>query len=300
MAKVLVLGGAAWNTMIRLDRFPEPRSQTVFSRGSHEAVGATGAGKALNLRGLGVDVTFHAMLGDDVPGARVREALARAGVTLLWDPDPAGTERHVNLMDADGGRISIYVAYATQEPRFDQARLERLFPSQDAIALNINNYCRRLVPALRRAGKPIWCDVHDWNGRDAYHRDFVEAADYLFMSSDALPDHRPWMERLIAAGKRLVVCTHGRDGSTALTSDGTWIETPIAPGFERRDTNGAGDAFFSGVLHGWLLGRSWPVALRLGTIVAGLCIASDELAHPELSAVRVLAEYRRVHGADPG
>ena len=34
--RVLVLGGAAWNTMIRLDRFPEPRSQTIFSQGCHE------------------------------------------------------------------------------------------------------------------------------------------------------------------------------------------------------------------------------------------------------------------------
>jgi len=296
--RVLVLGGAAWNTMIRLDRFPEPRSQTIFSRGCHEAVGATGAGKALNLRGLAMDVTFHAMLGEDEAGARVRAALERAGVALLSDPDPAGTERHVNLMDADGGRISIYVAYATQEPRFDEARLLRLFPSQDAIALNINNYCRRLIPALRHAGKPIWCDVHDWNGRDDYHRDFVEAADFLFMSSDNLTDHRSLMEQLIATRKQLVVCTHGRGGSTAVTPEGHWIETPIAPGFERRDTNGAGDAFFSGVLHGWRLGLPWSAALRLGTIVAGLCVASDELAHPELGPGRVASEYRRAYGVE--
>ena len=300
MAKVLVVGGASWNTMIRLERFPEPRPQTVFSSGWHETVGETGAGKALNLAKLGVDVTLHAMLGEDEPGARVRATLERGGVRLLFDPDPAGTERHVNLMDADGGRISIYVAYGTFEPALDLDRLERLVPAQDVVALNIQNYARRLIPALLRAGKPIWCDVHDWDGERAYHREFAEAADVLFMSSDAMPQPRPFMERMVAAGKRLVVCSHGREGSTALTPEGRWIETPIAPGFDRRDTNGAGDAFFAGVLYAHLLGFDWEHALRMGTIVAGLCVASEELAHPELSPARAHAEYLRVYGAEGG
>jgi sugar/nucleoside kinase (ribokinase family) len=247
-----------------------------------------------------VDVTHHTMLGEDEPGARVRAALERGGVRLLFDPDPAGTERHVNLMDADGGRISIYVSYETFEPALDLERLERLVPAQDAVALNIHNYARRLIPALLLAGKPIWCDVHDWDGERSYHREFVEAADVLFMSSDALPDPRPLMERMRTAGKRLVVCTHGRAGSTALTAEGRWIETPIAPGFERRDTNGAGDAFFAGALHAHLLGFDWERALRVGTLVAGLCVASEELAHPDLSPARVSAEYRRVYGPEGG
>src|SRR5512140_1220624 len=99
--KVLVLGGASWDTLVRLERLPEPRPQTVFSQGWRETVGSTGAGKALNLRGLGVDVALHAMLGEDEAGARVRAAIERAGVTFLSDPDPAGTERHLNLMAAD-------------------------------------------------------------------------------------------------------------------------------------------------------------------------------------------------------
>ena len=48
MTRALVVGGVAFNTMIQLDRFPEPRSQTVFSRGYYETIGETGAGKALN------------------------------------------------------------------------------------------------------------------------------------------------------------------------------------------------------------------------------------------------------------
>ena len=56
MSRVLVLGGASWDTVIDLERFPEPRPQTLFSRGGREVVGSTGAGKALNLAALGVTV----------------------------------------------------------------------------------------------------------------------------------------------------------------------------------------------------------------------------------------------------
>lgn len=289
MARYLVVGGASWDTLLRLDRLPEPRPQTIFAKGSREALGSTGAGKALNLRALGHRVVLHAMLGDDEPGRRVRARLEAAGVELLHDLDPAGTERHVNLMDEAGGRISIYASSGTFEPQVDLARLERLLPAQDAVLLNILNYCRRLIPALRASGKPIWCDLHDWDGQSGYHRDFAEAADHLFLSDDALPGWRPFLEEQIARGKRVAVCTHGRHGATALTAEGRWIEVPAAAGFARVDVNGAGDAFCAGTLHGRSQGRSWEESLRLGAVVAGMCVASEELVHPDLTAARAEA-----------
>ena len=43
-----------------------------------------------------------------------------------------------------------------------------------------------------------------------------DAADVVFMSNDAVPDPRVLMTRMIAAGKRLVVCTRGAQGAIAL------------------------------------------------------------------------------------
>ena len=113
------------------------------------------------------------------------------------------------------------------------------------------------------------------------------------MSSDAMSDYRPFMEHLVRQGKKLVVCTHGRNGSTALASDGRWIETPIVPGYSVRDTNGAGDAFFAGFLFGHA--RSYPLeqCLRLASITGALCVTSEELAAPSLSPEFLEAEYRR-------
>jgi sugar/nucleoside kinase (ribokinase family) len=297
MKRILIAGDVTFNGMIYLERFPSPRPQTVFSQGFHETVGGTAAGKALNLHRLGFDVTLHGLIGDDPPGQMIRAYFAREKLRFIYDVDPKGTQRHVNLMEDGGGRISIYVAYATFDPAVDLDRLAALIPESDYVAINLSNYCRRIIPLARQWGKPIWCDIHDYDGLSEYHRDFIQGADYLTMSSDALPDFKPFMEKLIVAGKKLVVCTHGRGGSTALTPEREWIETPSLSGYPQVDTNGAGDSFFAGLLYGHSQGYDTARCLRLGTLAAGLCITSRELAYPDLSADLLEAEYRQQYGA---
>ena len=73
MKNILVLGGVSYNMMIYLGAFPQPEPQTVFSQGFHETVGSTGAGKALNLAKLGLDVTLHGMIGADDLGQKIRD-----------------------------------------------------------------------------------------------------------------------------------------------------------------------------------------------------------------------------------
>src|SRR6476646_3513692 len=146
MARVLILGGVSYNTMIYLDGFPLPGPVTIFPRASHETVGSTGAGKALNLAKLGMEVTLHAPIGDDVYGDMVREYFRRENVHFLYDVDAAGTQRHVNLMDLDGRRISIIYAPGSPNPPVDHERIEALIPGSDYVLLNISNYCRHIIP----------------------------------------------------------------------------------------------------------------------------------------------------------
>ncbi len=297
MTTVFVAGDTTFNSLIYLGAFPEPRPQTVFSSGFNETVGGTAAGKALNLNRLGLDVTLHSMIGADAPGAAIRAYLARENLTLIADVDLQGTQRHVNLMAVDGGRISIYVQYASFEPEIDLAPIENAIRHSDVVALNLSNYCRRLIPLAKKHGKPIWCDIHNYDGVNEYHQDFINGADVVTMSSDALPDYRSYMAALIAAGKEWVICTHGRSGATALTPTSEWIEIPALTSYAQQDTNGAGDSFFAGVLYGYT--QSYPLwrCMQLGTIVAGLCITSTELFYPDLSAELVEQEYARHYPA---
>ena len=296
MTNVLIVGDVSFNSIITLADFPPPRPHTAFSRGFHETVGGTAAGKALNLNRLGFDVTLHGLIGDDPPGAFIRDYFARERLPFVYDIDPQGTQRHVNLMADNGGRISIYAVYATFDPQIDLTRLDALIPPSEYVVINLSNTCRRVIPLARRHGKAIWCDIHDYDGQNAYHQDFIAGADYLMMSSDSMPDYRGFMERMIAEGKRLVICTHGRDGATALTPSGQWFDVPALTSYPQRDTNGAGDSFFAGVLYGHAQGYDVARCLRLGAVVAGLCVTSTELFEPDLSAAKVEAEYAQHFG----
>jgi sugar/nucleoside kinase (ribokinase family) len=153
-----------------------------------------------------------------------------------------------------------------------------------------------LIPLIRKHRKEIWCDIHDYNLNNSYHQDFIEAADYIFMSSDQMPDYRNFLEELIRKGKKLAVCTHGAEGSTAITSDHQWLETPIIKDYQRIDSNGAGDAFFAGFLSAFSRGYTVQQCLQMGTVVSGLCITSRELAFPGLTLELAQAEFQKHYG----
>jgi acarbose 7IV-phosphotransferase len=294
--RVLVLGGLSFDTIVYLDVLPPPVPHMVTASRFHETIGETGAGKALNLEKLGFEVVLHALLGGDALGDRLAARLEQDRIDFIREPDPRGTRRHVNLMDASGDRLSIRIAQEGPEPRIDHRRVAALLPECDYVVLNIDDYCRDLIQPITSAGKEIWCDIHDYNGHNPYHEDFIAAADYLFLSSDLLPGYRAFMERMRRSGKRLVVCTHGRDGSSALSADGQWVEVRSLPDMPLRDSNGAGDAYFAGYLYGHARGYDVGRCMQLGTLVGGLCITSSELAHPELSRAWLETAWSQQYG----
>lgn len=198
-------------------------------------------------------------------------------------------------MDKKGNRISIFVTQSSSEPELNTGRIEELIKECDIIVLNIIAYTKQLIPLIRKYKKPVWTDLHDYNVGNPYHEAYIDIADYIFVSSDNMINYRPVMENWMSKGKKLVVCTHGKSGSTALTKDGRWIDTPIIEDYRFKDANGAGDSFFSGFLYGFLKGKCTEECLKLGTICAGLCITSGELAYKDLSEELLQAEYKKYY-----
>ncbi|MNO22086.1 Pseudouridine kinase [compost metagenome] len=293
LKNVLIIGGTTYDSIISLPELPQPESQTIHYAPFHETIGSTGAGKALNLSKLNVPCVLHSIIGDDLYGQRIKDALQEGDVNFHYDLDPKGTERHVNLMDQQGNRISIFVTQSSSNPPLDLIKLEELIQQCDIVVLNIIAYTKELISLCQKHNKPVWTDLHDYDGKNSYHEDYIEAADYIFMSSDCLEDYRRVMSELHHKGKKLVVCTHGKKGATCLNEDGVWIESDIIQDYIFKDANGAGDSFFSGFLYGYLNNRSIEECLGLATICAGLSITSEELAYPNLSEDFLLQEYNK-------
>lgn len=273
----LVLGGASWNRMVTVPSLPGPTPQTMVATATHEAIGSSGAGKALNLRRLGWDVTLWALLGDDEHGAKVRSGLAGDGVRLLAEHDPAGTMQHVNIMEPHGERISIFANPGSLDLAVDHAALVPEAVGADLVVLTIFEHCRGFLPLLAEAGVELWIDIHDYDGANPYHEDFIEAASYLQLSSIALPDWRSFAAARVAAGCRAVICTHGSAGASVLTDAG-WVEVEAVRALRIVDANGAGDAFFAGFATGWALGLDAARCGERAALVAAAAVQSLDLA----------------------
>ena len=275
-----MLGGASWNRMLHLPELPRGRPQTLFASAMHEAIGSSGAGKALNLARLGWETTLLAPLGADEPAESVRAGLAQSGVALLEVHDPGGTMQHVNLMAPGGDRISIVANPGTLALELDHRAYVERARGADLVAVSIFEYCRGFLAPFRDAGIEVWIDVHDYDGTNPHHADFVEAAGVLQVSTVALTGWRAFAEARLAAGTRAVVCTHGPLGASIATDAG-WVEVEPEPVPALVDANGAGDAFFAGFATAWVNGADPAEAGRRGAICAAAALGSPELASRE-------------------
>jgi sugar/nucleoside kinase (ribokinase family) len=286
MPRILVTGPASWNLLVHVAELPGAEPQTVFARWHHETLGGTSAGKALNLRRLGAAVTLCTLLGDDAAGDRIRRVLTAAGVDVLARRSRNGSERHVNLMDPAGRRLSVYLTLPAVDPAGpgdDDVReqCDAVLAAADAVVVDLADHSRPVLAAARARGRTVWCDLHNYDGRSAFHTEFRDAADMLFVSDERLEDPEAFLHDQIAQGKRVVVCTRGADGAMGLDSAGEIVRVPAEPVPQVVDTNGAGDAFFAGFLTAHLAGRGLRDCLRNGAHVAAACVRSPDLAAPD-------------------
>ena len=293
MQQVFIIGGTTFDHIVHLEQLPAPVPTTIHEVPFHEGCGSTGAGKSLALTKLGVPNTLYSVIGDDAYGMQIVSFLQESGVDFFYALDPKGTERHINIMDADGGRISMFITQSSENIQHNIAAIQQAIQKADIVVLNIISYCRQLIPLLKTDAKPIWTDLHDYDGHNAYHQDFINAAQYIHLSSDNLQDYRSVMQQLIGQGKELVICTHGKQGASLLTKQGEWIEQAAYPVDRIVDSNGAGDSFFAGFLFGWMQQLPLSTCMQYGAICGALAVEDKQLVNSGLTAVQLSSRQKQ-------
>ena len=294
MTKILVIGTTSWDTIIHVDEFPD-KPMTLFAGAYKQVLGGTAAGKAINLHKLGLDVTLATKFADDEAGKHIEEALNAENLRFFYIKDQKNTEMHTNLMDAQGKRISIYTHVGQANQDFDLSPFENAIEEADIILLDICEFVKHLFPLLKNHKRKIWLDLHDYDGKNPWHKAFIPYANALFMSSDSIHSEIELNSLMfdLVKNKEFIVCTHGKLGSEILMSNHQRYAEGILAQYKAVDTNGAGDAFISGFLYANLNQKSIHDCLKYGTLVAGLTVTSPHLYSLELNYHWLEREFKR-------
>jgi sugar/nucleoside kinase (ribokinase family) len=283
---VLVVGGSGVDTLVRVGALPVPSADSVAVPPIREYAGHTGTGVALGCAALGLATGFVDFLGDDPQGTLVRERLAGTGVDFHPLISPHGTRRAVNLVAPDGRRTSFHDSRDPLDLRMPPEHYLPALRRARHVHLSITHFARFLYDDAEALGVPVSTDLHDWDGLADHHRDFALRSDLVFLSTAGAGERiGAVMREILREGRaRTVVATAGAGGAYLLTPDDRTprhVPAAVPPG-PVVDTNGAGDAFTSGFLHGRLAGRDLEECARLGA-VAGAYACTTAGTHTALA-----------------
>jgi len=282
--KVLVIGVSSYDTIIEIDHFP-PKSKdfTIWPKSIHYSVGGTGAGKALALSTLGVSTTLATDLGDDAYKDKILEYLESSKIKIIRLKADVSTT-HTNIMHSKGKRISIFTS-SPKEVEYDDS-LEEDIMNSDLVFLNINDYCRKYIPLIKKHKKTCVVDIHDYKENQLYHQDFIECADYLFVSHVHIDHHEDFLRRMIK-DKSFVIITKAEEGSIAIDKNQEIYYQSAYKSLPFVDSNGAGDSFSVAFVIHYLKTKDPFSSLKFASIVSAYTCASKDIYNKNISYEKI-------------
>ncbi|MCO6414019.1 MAG: carbohydrate kinase [Thiogranum sp.] len=249
---------------VLFDRFPDGSS----------VLGGAPFNVAWHLQAFGQSPLFISRVGDDDPGADIRAAMQRWGMS---------TEG----LQLDSGRATgtVEVSIEHGEPRYDivagrsydfinAAEIPPATPSllyHGTLALRNTESAQALAELKKRCAVPVLLDVNLrppwWQAQQLLQQ--LEEAHWVKLNEDELDilaDSDAPLETkaplfLQKHGIELLIVTRGSRGAVAFTLDGQSAKVHPRDDVKIVDTVGAGDAFTSVVILGLLL--DWPLQQSL-------------------------------------
>jgi ribokinase len=286
-------------TTVQVDGFPidyTPVRYPFF--GVRSSVSGVGYNVAKALATLGDTVRLAALVGRDTAGEMASARLRADGLPGEFVLAALGeTPQSAILYDRAGRRMINVDLKDIQEQPYPPEQFERAIEGCALAALCNVNFSRPLLARARARGIPIATDVHAIGSLDdAYNRDFMAAADILFMSDEHLPcPPEEWarqvQERFAA---EIVVVGLGAQGALmAVRSDGFVGRFPAV--FTRTVVNtiGAGDALFSAFVHFYQASRAPYESLRRAITFASYKVGAAGAADGFLDAAALEALHAR-------
>lgn len=274
MANIAVAGLYNLETNLGIDAFPLSYFPVCypFHRVSQTHAGV-GFNIAVALKRLGNEVRLATLVGQDDAGRNMRAALEEEGLPQEFIRQTlSATPQAVILVDPHGRRQIHCDLKDIQDTVYPAEDWDAFLQNADVVVPCNINFTRPLLAEAQNRGKLIATDVHVLdNFDDAYNRDYLAAADILFLSHERLPcSPQAAMEELRRRySPEIIVVGLGEHGALLSENGKPFLHQPARPLRPVVNTIGAGDAMFSAFLDQYLRLGSAPAALARAQIYAG-------------------------------
>jgi len=303
MSKIFISGLINLETTLAVESFPLayfPVRYPFF--GIQTTVSGVGFNLALALQHLGNDVHFASLIGPDENSSLVHKALSKADIDdrLILDEAEA-TAQSVILYDPSGRR-QIHVDLKNIQDLAYPCEIARTALEESDLAVLCNiNFSRSLLQLAKELGKPIVTDVHALSELDNdYNREFMSAANILFLSDDVLPDSpecvaRSLMEKYPA--EMIIIGLGGAGALLAHRGDGfigkfkAFYTRPVV------NTIGAGDALLSAFVDQYLRLKDPYQALQAAMVFASYKVGEKGAAQGFLNQEEFQAWIKKLEVA---
>jgi ribokinase len=271
-----VIGNAAVDSVIRVERLPRP-GETIVALGASEDLGGKGANQAVAAARCGANVRLVAAIGSDVLGERIRSSLACEGVlTDGVTTSPYGTDRCVITVDRLGENTILSLIDAARH--FDpiaETRIESWIGRGDLVVMQGNlrpTVTRDCLALARSKGATTVLNPSPTSAAQDYDWTLVDLV--LVNRGEAVElaggEAEDAARELCRKGAGAAVLTLGADGAAFFSADDTF--RAAAPQVIAIDAVGAGDVFCGVLIAANALGRGWKDALAAATEAASVSV----------------------------
>ena len=300
MSKILVAGLTNIEVTLKVDSFPISYSPVLYPfHGINSSVSGVGFNVAKALTRLGDTVNFLSLVGKDPVQKLVKQALSDEDIRGKFVLDRLKNTPHsVVIYDAHGNRQINVDLKDIQDSFYPQVLFQQALDDCSMAVLCNINFARPFLEPARRSGKPIATDVHAIADiEDPYNRDYMAAANILFMSHERLPcspeDWARWVQHQY--GTDIIVIGLGAQGALlAVRNDNFMERIPAVTTRPVVSTIGAGDALFSSFVHYYQETSDPYEAIRKAVVYASYKIGATSAADGFLSAQELDAWFMRV------
>ncbi len=275
MANIIVSGLINIETSCPVKCFPLEYFPIDYPFGKVKScISGVGFNLISNLKKLGDNVTFISMIGDDLFGKLIISELKDKSFPIEHIyKNLSATPQSVILFDQSGKREIYCDLKDYQDVSLDFSLMQQKIEHSDVIVACNSNFNRPLLKVASRLNKIVATDVHVFsNVDDEYNRDFLEKADILFMSDEALKDRDIkdfiW-EVYNRFHNRIIVVGCGSKGSLLFEAENKeFTEIPAVYTRPVVATSGAGDTLFSSFIHFYSKGIEAKKCLYYANIAA--------------------------------